>query len=371
MYRLAGLTTVDLEKFKQMMIRCQKRGKDASGAFNQAGDFIKSTVKSEKLVLMSSFDNFLKESVGCKYVVGHCRAATSGDPKKIDNNHPVFNKRKSIFLVHNGTVTCKEFNKYPQHSDTWIFIVGLMSMMDKDRSDDYLSRTMIDAFKKISDDGTNSSVVVVGNRKELVFLKSYGRPLVWQESEGGIVVFGSETSIIHDKDDAMTKKPYESLKSYTHVIIDVKTGEITKGDIKVKIKSYYSSDHDTVEYDKDTATGTWEGWTQADINGRDKYNYDYYERGYYGRGHRHHGQSEQVVVTQGFAPVEFRERTTFSPNRGFVVNGSCFECTAYDMRKDTSNSLEMDMIYCDQSYGFVKMIKMAECKWYPRGFANQ
>jgi glucosamine 6-phosphate synthetase-like amidotransferase/phosphosugar isomerase protein len=262
-----------------MFVRCEKRGSQAAGAFNQEGDFIKAGVKASDLAMTSAYLGFLERSVGCKYIVGHCRQSTRGDPSILANDHPVFNKRKNIFLVHNGTVTCKELDKNASRTDTWIFMHGINQFLQKDRSCDYLSRAVRDSFTWICDHGgiSNESVIVVGNRKELIFAKGTEKPLVWQYDEDDKrLMFGSETTIVHSKEGVKNeKKPYSCLKNNTVVIIDVRDGTLVAQELPVKVKTYSSWSRDTVLYDRDnyyTWTGNMTTYTSGDgvvyYNGR-------------------------------------------------------------------------------------------------------
>jgi hypothetical protein len=151
------------------------------------------------------------------------------------NDHPIFNRRKSIFLVHNGIISCKEYDQSEEITDTWIFMNAITDVAAKDRSKEYLSTAVKQSFTKLCGiSAHNSSVIVVGNKKEIVFAKSYGKPLLWNEEtddEGKRIVFGSEFNIICD-DPKKSERECKELGCYKMVTIRVRDGKMTECDIE-------------------------------------------------------------------------------------------------------------------------------------------
>ena len=106
-YKRAGIDADAMLKFVDMLSRCQSRGYDATGVVNASMRCIKGKVPSRTFIGFPKFKEWADESIGGRFVIGHCRQATRGDPSDNSNNHPVpvIDNGKKVYVVHNGIVT--------------------------------------------------------------------------------------------------------------------------------------------------------------------------------------------------------------------------------------------------------------------------
>lgn len=264
--RFSGITDEDISKFRQMLVRCESRGRDASGFFDQklrcvkvplrASEFVNETAEFTN-VTENIFERAVKGSLGCKYIIGHCRQATRGRPDVLENNHPVFTKDQKIYLVHNGCVSCAKYDKDKEATDTYIFINAIEEFRKEGKS---LSEIVEESFKQIEKDSTfNDSVIVVGDQKEVVFCKNDGRPLLWQLIDDSIV-FGSETTIINSKEDKSKGKNYFYL--HENEIVSIKLDEI-KMERKLMKGKREKFEEEQIEYNDDWSITQWTGYRSS------------------------------------------------------------------------------------------------------------
>jgi len=115
---------VDRDIFKELLIICQLRGKDATGAFSVGVDnsvgMAKTVGTPDRLFDLKSFDKEV-DRYNAKVLVGHCRAKTMGDNTH-RNAHPF--QHGAITGVHNGTLqswrTGKNTTGFQVDSD-WLY----------------------------------------------------------------------------------------------------------------------------------------------------------------------------------------------------------------------------------------------------------
>ena len=106
-----GRSNADYQKVKNdftlMLLSAQSRGTDASGLFilNEGGRhfYYRAPVPASELVESDEYWNILSQVDDSTIaIVGHTRAATTGDPEVIENNHPIYDA--PLVGVHNGVV---------------------------------------------------------------------------------------------------------------------------------------------------------------------------------------------------------------------------------------------------------------------------
>ena len=56
--------------------------------------------------------NLIPELGYANFVLGHTRAATQGNPRNNDNNHPVVSSDKTTYVTHNGMINEKRYYDY-------------------------------------------------------------------------------------------------------------------------------------------------------------------------------------------------------------------------------------------------------------------
>lgn len=102
---MAGNINVkEREVFKDMLVACQVRGRDATGAISIGMDnsvgWAKTVGTPDRLFEMKSFDRNV-DRFNAKILIGHCRAKTIGENVH-QNAHPF--DHENVIGVHNGTL---------------------------------------------------------------------------------------------------------------------------------------------------------------------------------------------------------------------------------------------------------------------------
>lgn len=209
--RRSGLKADDIVKFRDMIVRCEVRGDHASGIFNSNMEFIKAPLKGSQFAKTDAVVNFLVQSIGETYIVGHTRLATRGDPRINENDHPVFPENMNFFVVHNGMITCKKYDKTPDRTDTTILYHAIDAFF---KTGSYFE-AVSNAFDDISDNGNNSSAIITGTEHELVIAKTTSRPVVMQILDNDdLFVIGSTEDIA-----GLAYKETENLKEAEYIEI--------------------------------------------------------------------------------------------------------------------------------------------------------
>ena len=231
-----------IEKFVDMLERCQDRGYDATGVFHSGMRSIKARVPSTSFVRTPKFKEWAFDAIGKLFAIGHCRQATRGNPAVMENNHPipVIDDEKKVFLVHNGIVKCAKWdtdvNKGKidlEMTDTYIFANAIRSYIEKNPGVAF-SKNVKHAFEDVHlNSEYDSSVIVVADDKEIVICKSSGKPLYIQVVEDGTIIFASEEKILLPgfnvkKDDEMVCS-YKEVCDHAIITIDVETGKMKEG----------------------------------------------------------------------------------------------------------------------------------------------
>lgn len=92
---------------RRMFLAAQSRGRDATGY-----GFVKDKNLYIKKApgLAKDFVKYLEEVpfADVPIFIGHTRAATKGDPKDTENNHPIYSKDSGMAIVHNGQIWTKK-----------------------------------------------------------------------------------------------------------------------------------------------------------------------------------------------------------------------------------------------------------------------
>lgn len=190
--------------------------------------FIKSPYKAKDFVLMDSVMEFLLESIGETYLVGHTRYATRGDPRINENNHPVFPESMEFFVVHNGMITCKKYDLTPENTDTTILAHGIDTFF-KDTTPFF--DVVAEGFEDITTSGSsNDSAIIAGTENELVLARTTGRPIVIQfAEEDDLIIMGSTEDIaglVFEESEKFTVADYSDVNDHSIVGINLKTGKL-------------------------------------------------------------------------------------------------------------------------------------------------
>lgn len=126
------------------------------------------------------------------WLVGHVRHATTGDPRHLQNNHPI--RHHDVIGVHNGVV--RNYRKILEETGRWDdsvevdseAIFAAVSRWGMRAGLHRLDADMVTVFADLNE----PQVLRIG--------RSFGRPLVYATTEAGNLIFASEPGIIEAAD---------------------------------------------------------------------------------------------------------------------------------------------------------------------------
>ena len=99
--------------FRKLLLQSEKRGSDATGAAyvdeNNKLIIAKDNRKASSFVQTKKYRKFKDDMINAKIIIGHTRLETQGDKEFIHNNHPIFDRKSGIAIVHNGSIS--NYNK--------------------------------------------------------------------------------------------------------------------------------------------------------------------------------------------------------------------------------------------------------------------
>lgn len=185
-----GLTYDDIEHFRWMFKKAEQRGRDASGVATQDLQFLKWSKPTSEAKKTETFNNFLEFAVGQKWIIGHARAATQGDPSQAINNHPISVEKGKFLLVHNGVVGSKRIVSDDKRTDTYI----IAEAIKKRWMDGNMFGSVQEAYKLFY----GSAAIAVISHKEIVLARRFN-PIVRGVLPSGAIAFGSTDSIVKGK----------------------------------------------------------------------------------------------------------------------------------------------------------------------------
>ena len=228
--------------FIDSLIAAESRGVDASGIFiiNEGGEhyFYRAPVRATKLSGMSGFWNVLdKVSASTIAIVGHTRAATTGSPKVVDNNHPIYDP--PLVGVHNGVIRnhMDLREKYGAVAD--VDSATILSMLNSKLSDSQtLTRSII--AKTMPEAKGSWAIAIADTRKDTLYLaRNSGSPmqLTWQKRDR-LLWFASTESIL----EPISSKKVKSISMTANTVMALtrrhaESGELKKIGIKAPLMS--------------------------------------------------------------------------------------------------------------------------------------
>jgi glucosamine--fructose-6-phosphate aminotransferase (isomerizing) len=199
-----GISADGVQRFGKMMIRSERRGKDASGflILNQNYVYLqKSNKRGKRLlkssVLLKSLERTNLSSITDKLhvIMGHTRMSTHGDASYL-NTQPIVCSDRRFFLFHNGIVVnwrnlAEEFllDSAKTLSDTVIILKCFEKLRELEPSSNI-------AFEKISKmiTGANNLVLVDTFENQIYFYTSNGSLFLRHTKEE--ISFGSDRAIV-------------------------------------------------------------------------------------------------------------------------------------------------------------------------------
>jgi len=192
------------ERFRNMMVRSERRGKDASGILLVKEDSLyleKSNMRGKKLAKSKSFAHVLKQDVlgveksKFQILAGHTRMSTHGK-STYENTQPVVGCDARFFLFHNGiAVNWKvlqdqlPLKNEDGDSDTTVILKYFESQFATNHS-------VPSAFAKTCEAliGSNN-LVLVDSTSDVVYFYTSNGSLFYSQSEEQFI-FGSDRGIV-------------------------------------------------------------------------------------------------------------------------------------------------------------------------------
>lgn len=120
-----GINQQDLAYFKQVLLKSIIRGHDATGVGTQDLKIWKNGVPVTQFIQSAQYKEFEKHAIGKKWIIGHTRHGTQGNPKNNINNHPLRVYQNSAIFVHNGIVYSQKIGSDKSKTDTYIIAKAL------------------------------------------------------------------------------------------------------------------------------------------------------------------------------------------------------------------------------------------------------
>jgi len=192
-----GLTGNELFNLvKQLLLKLETRGKDATGIFMvfEDGSFIlrktwrSASIFVEYLVKIRDYIPWDK----VLYVLLHCRSATSGSPMNNENNHPLYEVLDDdlVVVVHNGKIKKMmddELNKLKKREvDSDYLLTGVRKY----------GRYDFDIVKRTIDRACGLIACIYANLKGLImWYKTHRLPLAKLETDDFIILASTEEII--------------------------------------------------------------------------------------------------------------------------------------------------------------------------------
>jgi len=180
-----GLTESDMEAFKHVLVESEKRGSDSTGVGLQDLTVVKAPIKSSVFVETKMFQNITRKALKQKWIVGHTRHSTQGNPKENINNHPlkIFNDR--ALVVHNGIVHSEVIKSDKNRTDSYI----VAHAVEKSWGPKSLQSIVKEAYTMFY----GYAATIVFSRKSIVFT-AVNNPLSLGYLPNGSIVFASVPS---------------------------------------------------------------------------------------------------------------------------------------------------------------------------------
>jgi len=199
-----GVMTDTPERFRKMMVRSERRGKDASGILLVNEDSVyleKSDMRGKKLAKSKSFTQILQQGSSrvnnpiFQVFAGHTRMSTHGN-NTYNNTQPIVGTDARFFLFHNGiAVNWRELQaKTPLEiddgdSDSVVILKYFETRL-------IINPSVPSAFAKTCENliGSNNLVLIDSSLDVVYFFSSNGS-LFYSKTEGQFI-FGSDRGIV-------------------------------------------------------------------------------------------------------------------------------------------------------------------------------
>ena len=222
---MCGIAGLMLGKFKdapeisrKLLFALQDRGHDAVGlSFFRNGEI--TVYKSQgrvKNFVKKQWDSIWREPISSAITL-HCRAATSGAASNKVNNHPIFSKKFSVSLVHNGIINngAELIKKYNLKKDGNCDSEIVLLMIEHFYKGDW-AKAIKKAYKELS----GSMACALLTRKDEVFL--------WRDSMMPLTVayIPSLEGFMFASTKSILKLGISEIKTLFNYFVELKSPEV-------------------------------------------------------------------------------------------------------------------------------------------------
>ena len=112
LFKYKQITDVEetIQVISKMLVECETRGTDATGIAIINSDtnkieVYKKPLRARDFVKTDEWKEVIRDFGTFNIILGHTRNATHGDPENPENNHPFFNKKENVVMIHNGIIS--------------------------------------------------------------------------------------------------------------------------------------------------------------------------------------------------------------------------------------------------------------------------
>lgn len=276
---LKGVEQPHFKFFRKTLLESVVRGDHATGVASQSLAFFKLPGSSVKFLESEGYREWEEAALGQKWIVGHTRHSTQGDPSDNLNNHPLpvtIHGQLRALYAHNGIVgTSVETQKKAGLKQ------GEFFEENKHRTDSIVIGQAIQASWKEGDLFTSArnacklfygvaAVAVVGEH-EMVFFRRYN-PIVLAKLSDGSTAFASELRflIAAAKESGLRIVSHKMMEDNTILSVNATGGAQSAKIVEVQRPyaanySYNWQDYDASVPRKQTRlVKEFEGWDEDD-----------------------------------------------------------------------------------------------------------
>ncbi len=210
---------------------------------------------------VSALESKLRENKDLSGTIGiaHTRWATHGAPT-LKNTHPHFDRKREIFVVHNGIIENyreireileREGHKFTSETDTEVVVHLMRSFLDD-------GHTHKEAFLKTLSmiKGAYGLALMIRSDPETIYVARHSSPLVIGKGEGENFIASDPSALVHKTGNVIYLK-------------DGEVAEVGREDIRITDLSDVPAEHEVVELERDlkqVQKGKFEHFMLKEIN---------------------------------------------------------------------------------------------------------
>jgi len=121
LFRYKPITDIEetIRTLCKMLVECETRGTDATGVAIINSDtnkiqVYKKPLRARDFVKIDEWKEMIRDFGHFNIILGHTRNGTHGTPENPENNHPFFDEKENVVMMHNGIISNHK-ELYHQH----------------------------------------------------------------------------------------------------------------------------------------------------------------------------------------------------------------------------------------------------------------